>query len=701
MNLNMNFFSMGVARGLITYMNTVKDYLNEKAIFSDETSNFRHPFEPKSDEATTVKLRTAKDNVDEVFVHFNGQKLKMDKHNQNELFDCYLGVIPPTNHSIQYFFEIKKHDISYYYNKKGLGRGIDHLFDFKIIPDFSTPAWAKGAVMYQIFVDRFFNGDESNDVLDNEYIYAGKPSQKVKDWYKYPAVDGIREFYGGDLKGVIDKLGYLKDLGIEVIYFNPIFVSPSNHKYDVQDYDYVDPHYGVIIEDGNEVLSEDKFSNKHANMYIKRTTDIKNLEASNDLMIKLISLAHEHGIRVILDGVFNHCGSFNKWMDREGFYEGKADYPPGSYREKDSPYHDYFQWYNFNCWPNNDCYHTWNGFDTLPKLNYEGSKDLFEHIINIGRKWVAPPYNADGWRLDVGADLGYSKEFNHYFWKEFRKAVKEANPEAIILAEHYGDSYDWLQGDQWDTVMNYDGFLDPVSYFLTGMQKHSDNFREDLLGNSRIFEEAMRYHMSRFSIQSLQVAMNELSNHDHSRFLTRTNKTVGRIHTKGPEAAAYNINKGIMKIAVVMQMTWPGAPTIYYGDEAGVVGWTDPDNRRTYPWGREDNELLSFHKDIIHIHKSHSALKTGSLEFLLTEHGILSYGRWDNNNIFVIVLNMNEKEKEVKIPVWRVGIRYYDEMERILYSEIHSYFTERKGYKISNGYLNLKMPPYSSMVFVK
>ena len=701
MDLLMNFFNMDYTQKLITYMSTVKEYLNEKAVFSDETANFRTPVEPRKDEPVKVKLRTAKNNVDEVFVHFRGQRLKMDQLSQDELFDYYEGEIPPCESSTSYFFEIIKYGISYFYNKKGLFNYVDHVYDFRIVPDFHTPDWDKGAVMYQIFVDRFYNGDPTNDVLDNEYIYAGKPAEKVKDWYRYPSADGIREFYGGDLKGVIDKLSYLKDLGVDVIYFNPIFVSPSNHKYDIQDYDYVDPHFGVIVEDGGEVLSEGRFSNRYATMYVKRTTDKKNLNASNELMIQLIELAHANGIKVILDGVFNHCGSFNKWMDREGFYGGQPGYPKGAYREKESFYHNYFQWYDFNNWPNNDCYHTWNGFDTLPKLNYEGCRELFGHIISIGRKWVSPPYNADGWRLDVAAELGYSKEYNHYFWREFRKAVKEANPNAIILAEHYGDSFDWLQGDQWDTVMNYDGFMDPVSYFLTGMEKHSDHFRGDLLGNAKIFEDAMRYHMARFNIQSLQIAMNELSNHDHSRFLTRTNRTVGRIHTKGCEAAAYNINKGVMKAAVVIQMTWPGAPTIYYGDEAGVVGWTDPDNRRTYPWGREDNELLSFHKDIIRIHKRYEALKTGSLEFLLTDAWVLSYGRWDKNHRFVVAINIDEKERELSIPVWRVGVHYKDEMTRLLFADIHNYSTENQTYKVNNGYLTVKMPPYSSMIFMQ
>ncbi len=213
---------------------------------------------------------------------------------------------------------------------------------------------------------------------------------------------------------------------------------------------------------------------------------------------------------------------------------------------------------------------------------------LYEYIMKIARKWVSPPYNVDGWRLDVAADLGHSNEYNHQFWRDFRKNVKEANPEAIILAEHYGEAKSWLQGDQWDTVMNYDAFMEPVTWFLTGMEKHSDEYSEGMYGNSDCFISAMQYHMASFYAPSLMTAMNELSNHDHSRFLTRTNHKVGRVAHLGSEAAGQDINKAVFREAVVMQMTWPGAPTIYYGDEAGLCGFTDPDNRRTYPWGRED-----------------------------------------------------------------------------------------------------------------
>ena len=505
------------------------------------------------------------------------------------LFDYYEYMIKIEETQIKYYFKIVSGFEECFYDKSGVCDKRLGWYDFVITPGFKTPDWAKGAVMYQIYTDRFFNGDKSNDVETREYSYIGDYSVKVDDWYKYPATMGVREFYGGDIQGVWDKLDYLEKLGVEVIYFNPMFVSPSNHKYDIQDYDYIDPHFGKIVKDEGELLSVGNYLNREASRYITRVTDKANLEASNELFARFVEEVHRRGMKVILDGVFNHCGSFNKWLDREQIYENQEGYEKGAYVSGDSPYRSFFKFFE-DAWPYNYHYNGWWGHDTLPKLNYEESPKLYEYIMKIARKWVSPPYNVDGWRLDVAADLGHSGEFNHKFWKDFRKNVKEANPEAIILAEHYGDPGSWLQGDEWDTVMNYDAFMEPITWFLTGMEKHSDEKRDDLRGDSYSFFASMRHHMSRFQGNSLLVAMNELSNHDHSRFMTRTNGNVGRVASVGPQAAEMYTNKGIMKEAVIMQMTWPGAPTIYYGDEAGVCGWTDPDNRRTYPWGREDME---------------------------------------------------------------------------------------------------------------
>ena len=403
-------------------------------------------------------------------------------------------------------------------------------------------------------------------------------------------------------------------------------------------------------------------------------------------------------MKIILDGVFNHCGSFNKWLDRECIYENQEGYEKGAYTDAESPYRSFFKFQDQWQWPYNGSYNGWWGHDTLPKLNYEESEKLYEYIMRIGEKWVSPPYNCDGWRLDVAADLGYTEEFNHKFWRDFRKRVKKANPDAIILAEHYGDAKNWLLGDQWDTVMNYDAFMEPITWFLTGVEKHSDEFRGDLLGNPDAFTGSLRHHMSRFNQNSLEIAMNELSNHDHSRFLTRTNRRVGRIHTMGPHAANENINKGVFREAVVFQMTWPGAPTIYYGDEAGLCGWTDPDNRRTYPWGREDVELIQFHKDIIKIHKANEALMKGSVMFLHGSYKLISYGRFTDKQAVIVMMNNDYEDRELSIHVSRLGIPDRSVLTRLMLTTEEGYVLDKEEYTVRNNTLTIKLPKISSVV---
>ena len=674
--------------------------MNKAALFCDGTEGYVYPPEPKENELVTFRFRTAKDDADRVGLVTSADTYVMEKECTQGEFDYYTFETRLGEEPFRYCFEVQSGTEKYYYGRCGISREILEYYNFVVVPGFSTPDWAKGAVMYQIFTDRFYNGDKSNDVETNEYYYIGDYSQRVTNWDKYPANMGVREFYGGDLQGVMDKLDYLQDLGVEVVYFNPLFVSPSNHKYDIQDYDYIDPHYGKIVDDGGEVLPNGVTDNSQATKYKKRTTGLKNLEASNELFIKLVEELHRRGMKVILDGVFNHCGSFNKWMDRERIYEGEEDYEPGAYVSADSPYRSYFRFFKEGPenWPYNGNYDGWWGHDTLPKLNYEDSVKLENYILYIGRKWVSPPYNVDGWRLDVAADLGRSNEYNHEFWQKFRRAVKDANPNALILAEHYGDPSDWLKGDEWDTVMNYDAFMEPVTWFLTGLEKHSDEAREELLGNIDNFIGSMAHHMSNMLTPSLQVAMNELSNHDHSRFLTRTNHMVGRVEHLGPEAANEYVNKAVMREAVVMQMTWVGAPTVYYGDEAGVCGFTDPDNRRTYPWGHEDQELIAFHKEAIRIHKEHPALKTGSLKILGGEENILSYARFKGHDRIIVVINNRSERTEVKVPVWEAEIPAKCRMKRLLYSYKDGYTTEYEEYLVEDGEVVANMGPHSALV---
>jgi len=673
------------------------EYLIMDAVYSDETEQYVSPCEPDIGEPVTVRLRAAAGNADAARLHIDDKIIEMEKCLTEGIYDYY-GAVVRVYAKEAYYFSVVKDGRVYYFNNKGLSKYVDTAYNFNLIPGFKTPAWARGAVMYQIFVDRFYNGDRSNDVENNEYAYLGKAAKKIEKWGQPLALsDDVCNFYGGDLKGVMEKMGYIRDLGVECIYFTPLFVSPSNHKYDTQDYDYIDPHIGVIVKDGGSPLRFEKFHNKYATMYIQRTTDKDNLEASNALMCELIGTAHENGIKVILDGVFNHCGAFHKWLDKENFYYSNG-YPPGAYRDAKSNYQDYFYWYNKK-WPYNDCYMGWWGYDNHPKLNYENSGELYEYIMDIGRKWVSEPYCADGWRLDVAADLGDNAEFNHKFWKDFRKAVKEANPNAVIIAEHYGDAESWLNGDEWDSIMNYDAFMEPLTWFLTGMEKHSEEFKPDLLNNAAAFENTMRFYNSKLSVQSRQTSMNQLSNHDHSRFLTRTNMKAGRLHINGKKAADTGVNLSVMMSAVTFQMTWPGAPVIYYGDEAGLTGWTDPDNRRTYPWGNENKDLIEYHKTAVKLRKEHEALKTGSLQYLYSSQGVLSYGRWNENEKLAVAINNNGREAKIKLPVWKTGASG-GHMKMLVLTKNAGFTYPNTDHAVNNGYAAFAMPPYSSCVLI-
>ena len=671
----------------------------KEALFADGTSFYRSFSKTERGWMSHLRFRTLRDSARCVQVVIGDAYINMQLEFSDGWFDYYGCVIDDLSGSCDYYFRIVLDDEIVYYHKRGVCKDVKQVCPFCLNPELRTPDWAKGAVFYQIFVDRFCNGDPTNDVVDNEYVYIKALSQDVKDWNSLPKAMDVGRFYGGDLQGVWDKLDYLQELGVDVIYLNPIFVSPSNHKYDIQDYDYVDPHFGVIIHDDGDVLDSVDASNSNATRFIRRVTDKANLEAGNAFFIQLVKEIHRRGMKVVLDGVFNHCGSFNKWMDRECIYEHQQGYEKGAFVDENSPYHTFFKFKNGGTWPYNEKYDGWWEHNTLPKLNYESSPELECYILDIAKKWVSPPFNVDGWRLDVAADLGQTPEYNHNFWRKFRDVVKEANPDAIILAEHYGDPSAWLQGDQWDTIMNYDAFMEPLTWFLTGVEKHSDAYSERMHGDGATFWSAMNYHMSHMHHESLYVAMNELSNHDHSRFLTRTNSKVGRVATAGSEAASVGVKKWLMRLAVMVQMTWPGAPTVYYGDEAGVCGWTDPDNRRTYPWGQEDQELLQFHKDMIRLHKSYPVLKDGSLKELAGEDCVIAYGRFDMTSRIVVVVNCDSMAgKKVTLPVWKIGAKENSVFEMVMRSGIFGFEACGEAYSVENGELVINVPAGTGLV---
>jgi alpha-glucosidase len=673
------------------------------SIFSDETPLFRTPAEPEVGDTVSIRLRILK-NAEAQVTFLTGMPTRvsdMRRIKTDAVFDWYETEYTVKDASTVYYaFLVAWRGKYIHYLRSGaaLTDSVpfpDPAHSFRMIPGFHVPAWSKGAVQYQIFTDRFRNGNSFNDVRNCEYFYSGDYIRHAENWHQLPEISDYRCFYGGDLVGVQEKLDYLQGLGVEAIYFNPIFVSPSPHKYDTQDYSHIDPHFTVITKDVDRPLHKNEHKNIHAEQYILRTTDEKNLEESDAWFARFCRELHRRGMKIILDGVFNHCASFHKWMDKEGIYARAGDYLPGAYDDPKSPYRNYFQF------KDRKDYDSWWGVETLPKLNYEGSSELCLEILRIAEKWVSPPYSVDGWRLDVGADLGHSREFNHLFWQAFRRRVKKANPNAVILAEHYGDPSPWLQGNEWDTVMNYDAFMEPVTWFLTGMEKHSDFRRDDLYQNGDAFFQTMRETMCRLPIPSLQSAMNELSNHDHSRFMTRTNGRAARLRDAGSDAAAEGIQPAVYREAAVIQMTWPGAPTIYYGDEAGLVGFTDPDNRRPYPWGREDQGLIGLHQALARMRREMSFLRESSIKPLCWGIGYIAYARFDGEHCAVVACNNDDVAQVISLPLWTIGIGNGEEM-------IRRFLTDEEGFReepvsvglVREGRLLLRLTPRTAAVLV-
>lgn len=655
--------------------------MNYEAIFCDETEDYRIPSEPTAGSIVTLRLRTGKDDAKSVRLMTHHWNHEMKKVASEGYFDYYETTMAVGEEPISYWFTISDDWDTVDFNRRGCSRSKADNALFHIFPHRHTPEWAKGAVMYQIFVDRFCDGDKTNNVVDGEYRYLKRNAVAVEDWNSMPESMDVHRFYGGDLQGVLDKLDYLQELGVEVLYLNPVFVSPSNHKYDTQDYDYIDPHYGVIVKDGN---------------YATRVSDKENLEASNQFFIKFVEEVHRRGMRVIMDAVMNHCGSFHKWMNHEKIYKPEDGYSLGAYESAESPYHDYFR-FEKDRWPDNDTYEGWWGHETLPKLNYEGSQELWKEVLRVGRKWVSAPYNVDGWRLDVAADLGHSAETNHKFWTDFREEVRKANPEAIVLAEHYDDPYPWIGRGEWDTVMNYAAFMEPLTWYLTGLEKHSDTYRGDMLCNAEAFWHAMHENIPSLG-NGVHIAMNQLSNHDHSRFLTRTNRMAGRLGRMSSADASLGIRYSTIYQAVVMQMTWPGAPTLYYGDEAGVTGWTDPDNRRTYPWGSEDKGLIEFHKKAIAVHRSSEALRIGSLHKLYGKDAVVAFGRSKGQERIVTVVNASDTSRTVNLPVWKTGCAMNAIFENLLKTSPAGYDQLKDVHQANGGWLSLTLVGQSSIV---
>ena len=469
------------------------------------------------------------------------------------------------------------------------------LWQLSCIPaDFTTPDWAKGAVIYQVFPDRFCKVGACD--------LAGKLTPYVvhENWdeevFWQPNEKGEilnNDFYGGNFRGITEKMDYIASLGTTILYLNPISKSFSSHRYDTGDYKTPDPMLGT-------------------------PEDFK----------AMCEAAHARGIRVVLDGVYSHTGSDSLYFDREGSFGGK-----GAYCSKESPY---YSWYTFQQYP--DRYNSWWGFYTLPTVN-KMDPAFLDYIIDspdsVVAHWLA--LGADGFRLDVADELP------NEFMDRIKKRIRSIRPDALLIGEVWEDASNKIAYDvrrryfvdgTLDSVMNYP-FRTAILHFVRGKEQAAD------------FARRIMTVVENYPSQVLACNMNLLGTHDTARILT-----VLVDEFDGPrevlarrklEPAQLALAKQRLLCATVLQFTLPGSPSIYYGDEAGMEGGKDPFNRRTYPWGKEDLRLVHHHRQLGSLRREHPALRLGEIEFFCTQGEKLGYKRsWEGKTVRIYVNQSDE-----------------------------------------------------------
>lgn len=463
--------------------------------------------------------------------------------------------------------------------------------------DFTTPDWLAGGIMYQIFPDRFYSS-QKNKLEIPSYREIHKSWDEMPRWT--PNENGIitnEDFFGGDLRGIEEKLPYLKELGVTCIYTTPIFRSRSNHHYDTGNYEEIDPSLGTEAD-----------------------------------FISLCSAAKKLGIHVILDGVFSHTGSDSIYFNKERHYDSI-----GAYNSKES---DYYSWYHFTDWP--EKYDCWWGFTTLPNVN-ENNESFTEYIngeTGIVGKWIRN--GADGWRLDVADELPDE------FLDSLRNSAKSHNPDSLILGEvwedastktAYGERRRYLLGKQLDTVMNY-----PFRAAILGYIIH---------GKSSRFFETIETILENYPPQCIRLLMNHIGTHDTERAITMLagealdNRDRAWQSSHSLTEIQYELGTKRMKLASLIQFMLPGVPCIYYGDEAGVEGYRDPFNRKTYPWGKENTNLLSWYKQLGKLRSNQPILAEGAFRRVLQDGDLIVFERYMNcdayEDIFCIIANRGNK----------------------------------------------------------
>ena len=525
----------------------------------------------KDKDTLIVRVRVARNDIKKCYIHYKDRydwensyrKKEMVIVAETELFTYYQVEVSVFRNRYRYYFEfIDNNDESFEYNERGF---VNKNFKYNDMNSFQFPyiaeedlyeeeKWLQESIIYQIFPDRFCNGDNSKNIEGTLSWGKGKVNTK--------------SMYGGDLRGVIEKLSYLKELGVNLIYLTPVFKSTTNHKYNTRDYFDIDPQFGTI----NEAR-------------------------------ELVEKAHNNGIKIIFDAVFNHSGS-----DFFAFKDLIKNQQQSKYKD----------WYFIDSWPVSqakDKYYTFaNGCENMPKLN-TNNEEVKEYLLSVGEYWIKE-IGIDGWRLDV------CDEVCHEFWRAFRKRIKKANKNTIIIGEIMHEANSFLKGDQLDGIMNY-----PFKNAII------DFFGKNII-NAREFLDIMAENRVLYMDSIIRQMWNLIGSHDTKRIY---NECEG------------NINK--IKLAIAYQFLYIGVPYIYYGDEIGLDGEDDPDNRKCMIWDEENQnkDLLNFYKMMIKLRKANKELIYGDFEEIYCKDDLLAFKRVLKDTNILVLFNNSDKDEAIEL----------------------------------------------------
>ncbi|MEL3905731.1 MAG: glycoside hydrolase family 13 protein [Treponema sp.] len=580
-------------------------------VYSDSGAVFVSNPAPRHGETVTVRLRLLNNNeIKHVYLRLKvfgvEQLLPMQKEKEKNNLIYYKTDIVCNERRMQYQFYLATSTKIYYYTQHRITDYMpDESRDFVILTEYKQPAWVGKSVCYQIMTDRFRNGRPELTVQTGAYTYQGHQPMQIKNWNSEPlpySKAHCMDFYGGDLYGIIEKLDYLQDLGISVLYLNPIFTAPTIHKYDCLDYFEVDPHFG-----GNEAFAA------------------------------LCQEIHRRGMKIILDISINHTSSAAKWFNKSNeFYPSEI----GAYQNKDCAERDYY------FIDENGGYETWAGVETMPKLNYIGSRlrdIIYRKPDSVLKKWIQPPYSIDGWRFDVADCMARSVQADcyHEVWKEINQELKRLNPELLILAEDWSDCSGMFNGDEWDSTMNYFGSARPLREFagekdLLTSRNAVLNTIDTVLTAEQLKERILQFYAAMPTAAAHQM-FNLLGSHDVARLYN--NPAINLAHYKGAVTALYGL---------------PGMVNIYYGDEIMLPGRiADIFEGCRFPmdWDSplrgEKAEIFNLYRALNSLKKESAALQYGGFKAVFAQGTVFAFSRFTEDEALIFVWSVSPQPEYI------------------------------------------------------